>query len=605
MRPPLIKNLFLILVFATNTFTTATAQTDKEPKKWQELKNATLIKSPSNDGDSFHIKHNGKEKIVRLYLVDCPETTLQYVDRNIEQATEFKSSLLKVGTAGILGKKLTEKMLERPFTVITKGEDAQGSSNLSRQYAIVYTSNKKDLGKTLLEHGLARSHGISPKDHRKYDDLRSEYDKIAQKAGKMKLGAWGSGKIKFPTSSILSSADIKEAENQWQNILNNEKKKLENIKDFSKEYKKTPKIKKETDNKRRGNREEKEEEQEDYIPKGESIFSKSILFQTINVGSIATNEAHAIKNETDPSITVLKAPIEAKLVSALKANPPYQNTLKTLGIPPKGIDLSVEFQPIVEKIGQKYPSFLGSNYNCEVSIIRVDDTISEEDLHKVSHTISDELGEANHAYMTAEINESLANLYNQESELTRSLYDLEKQIVAAHPNLPSSSPMLKTKMDNLKELSKRKEIEARLALDKLKDITGINKSELSSLSSSPQDLGFLLKNSINSSPPLKDLTSLNTNKFNEHRLNTLKKDRLAINKAILSARLQSQYTFLAHNRLNEYRAMSMQDNYSKIQEIIRNIDLIRAQRTELEKKGEILQKIAKVRPPSNIKIILK
>ena len=45
-----------------------------ESKDWIVLNNCRLIVNPANDGDSFHVEHQGREHIFRLYFVDTPET---------------------------------------------------------------------------------------------------------------------------------------------------------------------------------------------------------------------------------------------------------------------------------------------------------------------------------------------------------------------------------------------------------------------------------------------------------------------------------------------------------------------------------------------------
>ena len=42
----------------------------------QRFSNAQLINNPANDGDSFLVEANGKSFHVRLYFVDCPETSV-------------------------------------------------------------------------------------------------------------------------------------------------------------------------------------------------------------------------------------------------------------------------------------------------------------------------------------------------------------------------------------------------------------------------------------------------------------------------------------------------------------------------------------------------
>jgi len=42
-------------------------------QSWQELTGCKFAEQDFNDGDSFHVKHKGKEYIFRLYFVDTPE----------------------------------------------------------------------------------------------------------------------------------------------------------------------------------------------------------------------------------------------------------------------------------------------------------------------------------------------------------------------------------------------------------------------------------------------------------------------------------------------------------------------------------------------------
>jgi hypothetical protein len=44
----------------------------------QMFSNARLVNNPANDGDSFLVEANGKSFRVRLYFVDCPETSVSF-----------------------------------------------------------------------------------------------------------------------------------------------------------------------------------------------------------------------------------------------------------------------------------------------------------------------------------------------------------------------------------------------------------------------------------------------------------------------------------------------------------------------------------------------
>lgn len=58
----------------------------------QKLTNAKLINNSANDGDSFFVESAGKSFHVRLYFVDCPETSVGFksdAQRAREQMRHF------------------------------------------------------------------------------------------------------------------------------------------------------------------------------------------------------------------------------------------------------------------------------------------------------------------------------------------------------------------------------------------------------------------------------------------------------------------------------------------------------------------------------------
>ncbi|MFM8982287.1 MAG: thermonuclease family protein, partial [Spartobacteria bacterium] len=133
--------------------------------EWQTLKNCRLIENDANDGDSFHIDHDGKEYLFRLYFVDAAESaedsTLE--NRIDEQAEHFGVSTKDLIEGGVNAKEFTKKTLKKPFTVITKFQDAMGRSKMQRHYAIVLPEDGgTDLAEMLIRAGLARAHGEVP-----------------------------------------------------------------------------------------------------------------------------------------------------------------------------------------------------------------------------------------------------------------------------------------------------------------------------------------------------------------------------------------------------------------------------------------------------------
>ena len=59
------RNIALIFLL----FVVAIARADD----WQTIRGCRLIENESNDGDSFHVKADGEERIFRLYFVETPK----------------------------------------------------------------------------------------------------------------------------------------------------------------------------------------------------------------------------------------------------------------------------------------------------------------------------------------------------------------------------------------------------------------------------------------------------------------------------------------------------------------------------------------------------
>ena len=161
-------------------------------EEWQVLGNCRLLPNESNDGDSFHVEHEGKEHIFRLYFVDAPETSEQIPSRVSAQATAFGVSRERVLEAGKEAAAFTADKLRRPFTVRTRWQDAEGMSRLPRNFAFVETAGGDDLAELLLAAGYARSFGVEASlPGHNASALRGRYDRLAAKAERGRFGAWG------------------------------------------------------------------------------------------------------------------------------------------------------------------------------------------------------------------------------------------------------------------------------------------------------------------------------------------------------------------------------------------------------------------------------
>jgi competence ComEA-like helix-hairpin-helix protein len=183
---PLGRSLFaaLLLVFGF-----------RASAEWVDLKGCKMAENASNDGDSFHVKHKGREYVFRLYFVDAPETSLLIPDRVGEQANAFETTKEEVLEAGKGAAVFTKKRLGRDFKVSTRWEDARGMSRGGRHYAFVETAEGEDLGELLLAAGWARSYGMkAATKSSSAGQLQQRYDRLEQKARRAGVGIWGDAK---------------------------------------------------------------------------------------------------------------------------------------------------------------------------------------------------------------------------------------------------------------------------------------------------------------------------------------------------------------------------------------------------------------------------
>ena len=164
-----------------------------DEKGWDMLTDCKLLHNGANDGDSFHVKANGKERIFRLYYVDAAETSLAFPDRVADQGKYFGLDDKDTLRLGEEAAKFTDRVLSKgSFTIVTKWEDARGNSRLPREYAFVVTG-EGDLDELLMAEGRVRLYGMridSPFGSKKYNGLKD----LERDAKREKAGAWGLGK---------------------------------------------------------------------------------------------------------------------------------------------------------------------------------------------------------------------------------------------------------------------------------------------------------------------------------------------------------------------------------------------------------------------------
>lgn len=160
---------------------------------WETLEGCRLLKKETFDGDSFHVRHQGKEYIFRLLYVDTPERKeLGLTERTTDQAKYWKIYKKDLYLLAEEASLFTAKTLSSPFTLQTRWEDARGNSSLPRYYAVVMTAEQKDLASLLVANGLGRIHGrpVSSPDGRSGEEVVKSLEKLEGEAKAQNKGAW-------------------------------------------------------------------------------------------------------------------------------------------------------------------------------------------------------------------------------------------------------------------------------------------------------------------------------------------------------------------------------------------------------------------------------
>ncbi len=121
------------------------------------------MENQPHDGDSFYVDTGDKQILVRLYFVDCPETSMAATSdarRVREQARYFGlPDATRVIHFGREARKFLEQALAKPFTLHTAFANALGRSTERRVYGFVTTADGNDLATLLVQHGYARTYG--------------------------------------------------------------------------------------------------------------------------------------------------------------------------------------------------------------------------------------------------------------------------------------------------------------------------------------------------------------------------------------------------------------------------------------------------------------
>jgi endonuclease YncB( thermonuclease family) len=162
-------------------------------KVFEVILGAKLHDHRDNDGDSFHLNHNGQTHEFRLYFADCPEKKRHQFngDRLAEQGQYFGGlSEAETVAIGRQAQTFTLRLLStQSFTLYTKWQSVYNSR---RHYAFIVFADGEDLSAKLIRAGLARIHtsGIALPDGRSVNDYQNQLRDIEQQARSQRMGAW-------------------------------------------------------------------------------------------------------------------------------------------------------------------------------------------------------------------------------------------------------------------------------------------------------------------------------------------------------------------------------------------------------------------------------
>ena len=162
-------------------------------KVFEVILGARLHDHPDNDGDSFHIDHDGQTHEFRLYFADCPEKKRHALNgERLAQQGQYFGGLSEAETVAVgqQAKTLTQRLLStQSFTIYTKW---QGVYNSGRYYAFIVFADGEDLSAKLIRAGLARIHtgGTTLPDGRSVSSYQKQLRGLEQFAQTQHSGAW-------------------------------------------------------------------------------------------------------------------------------------------------------------------------------------------------------------------------------------------------------------------------------------------------------------------------------------------------------------------------------------------------------------------------------
>ena len=155
-----------------------------------------LLADPGNDGDSFLVEADGEHYVVRLYFVDCPESSAGSAAdaRRVREQTRYfgLDNPLQTIEYGREATAFVEELLAEPFTIHTSFASALGRTAGGRIYAFVTLPDGRDLASVLVKSGYARAMGVGRQDPqgRHRDDVAAELQDLELAAAMRRKGVW-------------------------------------------------------------------------------------------------------------------------------------------------------------------------------------------------------------------------------------------------------------------------------------------------------------------------------------------------------------------------------------------------------------------------------
>ncbi|HMP81549.1 MAG TPA: thermonuclease family protein, partial [Verrucomicrobiota bacterium] len=183
---------------------------DKSATQWETLEGCRLLTNAVVDGDSFHVEHNGREYIFRLYFVDTPETDASLKERIKDQSAYFGLPTDAIPRVGTIAATFTRNKLSGTnFTIVTRWQNAMGRSSLARFYAIVLIGDE-NLAEELVANGLARIYGLRANwpDGPRSATFINKLKNLELTAREKKLGVWNETRFarEASTNNVASAA---------------------------------------------------------------------------------------------------------------------------------------------------------------------------------------------------------------------------------------------------------------------------------------------------------------------------------------------------------------------------------------------------------------